>query len=87
MAQSTTQTDTITLEPGLVSLAQLRNIYTSHRSFDLYTSWLGKTLRLVRSPFKRLSTKAMPPMASILGLVFWPRHVLRTNSLRYCNVI
>jgi histidine ammonia-lyase len=36
MAQSTTQTDKITLEPGLVSLAQLRNIYTSHRSFELY---------------------------------------------------
>jgi histidine ammonia-lyase len=36
MAQSTTQTDTITLEPGLVSLAQLRNIYTSHRPFELY---------------------------------------------------
>ena len=36
MAQSTTQTDTITLEPGLVFLAQLRNIYTSHRPFELY---------------------------------------------------
>jgi histidine ammonia-lyase len=36
MAQSISPTDTITLEPGLVSLAQLRNIYTSHRSFELY---------------------------------------------------
>ena len=36
MPQSNTKKETITLEPGVVSLAQLRDIYINHCSFDLY---------------------------------------------------
>ena len=36
MSQSNTKKETITLEPGVVSLAQLRDIYINHCSFDLY---------------------------------------------------
>ena len=36
MSQSNTKKATMTLEPGVVSLAQLRDIYINHCSFDLY---------------------------------------------------